>query len=353
MTFAWWWMLGGCGAAPEGERGDRQAPSARAIRVEVARVDAEQVASMQLTLPGEVEGSEDVVMSAPLGGQVDAVLVRKGEPVRAGQVIARIDGEVYAAQLEQAEAQLASAQATFDRVDRMGDLASASARLDAETALRVARAQVRLARSQVSRAVVTAPFTGVAADVLPGRGEFLPPGSPVARIVQLDPVVISLSVSDRDVVALHAGMDVIVTAGAVASPLPGTVRYVGRAANTRTRSFPVDVEVPNPDGVLLPGMIASVALERSLPEGTVAIPQDWVVTRRSGQGVFVEQDGFARWTPIGLGDVLRDQVVVTGGLAAGSRVVVTGQRDLVDGDAVLVSREGVCCTEGRVLFGGG
>lgn len=306
-----------------------------------------------MSLPGEVEGSQDVVLSAPLGGQVESVFVQKGEAVRAGQVIAKIDAEIYAAQVEQAEAQLAQAQSVLGRVEKMGDLSAKAQKIDAETSVKVASAQVRMARAQLARANVVAPFAGVAADVFPSRGEFLGPGSPVARIVQLDPVVISLSVSDRDVVALHPDMDVTVRAGAVAQPLPGRIRHVGRAADLRTRSFPVDVEVDNPDAMLLPGMIATVGLERALPDGTMAVPQDWIVTRRDGQGVFVEQDGSARWTPVVLGDVLHDQVVVSSGLAADARVIVTGQRDLVDGDPVLVAREGVCCTAGRAVFGGG
>jgi RND family efflux transporter MFP subunit len=350
------WFLAslvGCTSTPEAAREERQAPNATAVRVEVVRLQSASAAQLSLSLPGEVEGSQDAVLSAALGGQVEAVLVQKGDPVRAGQVIARIDSDVYAAQVDQAEAQHAQAQSTLGRVERMGDLATPSQKVDAETAVKIAAAQVRIARAQLSRAMVTAPFTGVAADVYPSRGEFLGPGSPVARVVQLDPVVVTLSVSDRDVVGLHPDMEVSVRAGAVGAPLPGRIRHVGRAADLRTRSFPVDVELDNPDGAVLPGMIATVLLERSLPEGTLAIPQDWIVTRRDGQGVFVEQDGAARWTTVALGDVLHDQVVIREGLTAASRVIVTGQRDLVDGDAVLVAREGVCCTAGRAVFGGG
>lgn len=346
-------LLAGCASTPEAAQADREAPNARAIRVEVARLESADSARMELALPGEVEGSEDAVLSSALGGQVERVLVHKGQPVQAGQVIARVDAEVYVAQLEQAEAQHAQALAAKTRVERMGDLATASQQLDAETAVKVAAAQVKVARAQVDRAVVKAPFSGVAADVFPTRGEFLGPGTPVARIVQLDPVVVSLSVSDRDVVGLHPDMEVTVQTGAVGIPMQGRIAHVGRAADLRTRSFPVDVQVDNPDGLLLPGMIANVRLERALPGGTLAIPQDWIVTRRAGQGVFVEQDGFAVWTPVVLGEVLHDQVVVSQGLAAGSRVIVTGHRDLVDGDAVLVAREGICCEAGRARFGGG
>lgn len=345
--------LMGCGA-PEAATvpaAERRAPDATASRVEVARLEPEQAATMELQLPGEVEGSKDVVLSSALGGQVERVFVNKGESVNAGQVIARIDSEIYGAQYAQAEAQRDQAQAELVRVESLGDLASRSQLLQAQTSLKVAAAQVRAAGAQLSRALVKAPFTGVAADVLPSVGEFMSPGSPVARVVQLDPATISLAVADRDVVLLEPGLEVTIKVGASPRPLTGRIKYVGRAADLRTRSFPVEVEVANPDGLLLPGMIATVAASRPLPEGTVTIPTDWVVSRRVGQGVFTAAEGYAKWTPIELGEVLHDQVIVRSGLERGARVVTAGHRDLVDGDKVIVSREGVCCTNGRTLYG--
>ncbi len=348
--------LVGCGGVEEGEAAERQAPNERALRVEVATLDQATGTQMENRLPGEVEGSQDVMLASALGGQVESVKVSKGQEVSKGQVLARVDAEVYGAQLAQAEAQASQAQLEWNRIGELGDLASETQALQAETQLKVADAQVRAARAQYNRAVIRAPFSGVAADVFTDPGEFVGPGSPVARIVQLDPVKVTLSVPDRDVVTLRPDMDVMVTASAVGKPVSGRISHVGRAADVRTRTFPVEVEVENAENNLLPGMIASVTLQRSLPEGTLAIPQDWVVSKRTddgmGQGVFVESDGYAKWTPVTLGDVLHDQVVVTSGLSPGARVVVTGHRDLVDGDPVLVSREGVCCEHGRPVFGG-
>ena len=161
---------------------------------------------------------------------------------------------------------------------------------------------------------------------------------------------VSLSVPDRDVVALSAGMPVQVSTPAVADTLQGRVLEIPAAASTRTRTFLVDVEVPNPDRRLLPGMIAQVTVRGDIEQGAVVIPQDWVVTGLQGPGVFIETDGVAHWQAVTLGRVTYDQVVVTDGVSFGDRVVVLGHRDLVDGDAVLVTREGRCCATGRPVF---
>ena len=348
-----WWMIA-CTPAPEaGEVSARHAPDARARRVEVVALGDDGPPTLTLTLPGEVEGGKDVVLSTPLGGLVERVPVGKGATVTQGQVIARIDAEIHGAQLEIAEAQFEQADKENDRLLRMGDLATQSQRLQADTTKRIAAAQVRSAKATVARSVITAPFTGVAADVYPDAAEFLAPGSPVARVVQLDPVLVTLSVADKDVVGLTTGMEVQVSAAATGVPIQGRIVHIGQAADLRTRAFAVEVEVPNPDHHLLPGMIATVNVAQQLPAGTLAVPQDWIVTRRSGQGVFLEAEGFAKWTPVKLGGVLHDQIVITEGLSPGDRLVVSGHRDLVDGDAVLVAREGRCCVDGRPVYGAG
>ena len=130
----------------------------------------------------------------------------------------------------------------------------------------------------------------------------------------------------------------------------GAISRVSPAADLRTRSFPVEVEVPNPERELMPGMIARVRVERPIAENATVVPQDWIVTRRDQRGVFLVSESTAVWRDVQLGQVIHDQVVVTQGLEPGDRIVVTGHRDLVDGDPLIISREGRCCKDGRPKF---
>ena len=322
--------------------------SSEATRVEVIALESATM-RLELDLPGEVEGSRDALLAAANGGYVERVYVRAGDVVETGARIASVDVALFAAQSDQAAAQADQAEAELERVRRLGDLASAQQVLLAETNARVSAASARQARTRLSRAMVSAPFDGVVASVGVEVGESTGPGAPVARLVQLDPVLVTLSVSDRDVGALRVGDPVDVWAAAAGEGRRGTIRHIAPAADLNTRAFPVEVEVENAERELLPGMIARVTVSRSVGDGVV-IPQDWLVTRRRDRGVFVEQDGLARWRPITLGDVVHDEVIVTDGLAPGDRVVVTGHRELMDGDSLIISREGTCCSAGRPVF---
>jgi membrane fusion protein (multidrug efflux system) len=131
----------------------------------------------------------------------------------------------------------------------------------------------------------------------------------------------------------------------------GTVAHIQRAADKKTRSFLVEVRVENPDAKLLPGMIASVELASEATTSRIVISQDWLVTGVKEVGVFVDDGAVARWHPVELGPVVRNQVVVEKGLKIGDRLIITGHRELADKDQLLVARSGVCCDDdGRVVF---
>jgi len=326
--------------------------SATAIRVETATIVASS-ATVDTTMPGEIEGSRDAMLASALGGYVETIAVSEGQKVGAGALIARIDSDIHAASVARAQAQADQAHAEQARLEKLGDLATDQQRLSATTQVAVADAGLAQAKAQLRRAVITAPFAGVVADTFIDAGEVAGPGSRVARLVRLDPITVKLSVPDRDVVALREGEPVEVLVNARSGVFQGKVEHIGAAADVKTRAFPVDVTVPNPDNLLLPGMIARVHLSREVTGDGLILPQDLLVTRREDQGVFVVEGGKAIWRTVTLGAVVRDQVVVTAGLSAGDEVVVTGHRELVDGDQLIVSRRGVCCTAGRIEWAGG
>jgi hypothetical protein len=98
-------------------------------------------------------------------------------------------------------------------------------------------------------------------------------------------------------------------------------------------------------------MIVRAELDVEGDGSQLFISQDWLVTGLEQIGIFVvDADGKARFREVKLGPVVRRQVVVEEGLSAGDRLIVTGHRELADGDPVLISREGVCCDNGRVKF---
>lgn len=344
----------GCGGAEAGNQENANTdalavPTAPGTRVEVAVITPSQ-ATLELSIPGEIEGAEDALLASPQGGYIEAVMVNIGDEVRRGQALIRVNSAIFAAQNEQAQAQLAQAQASLRRVEALGDLASEAQLEGARTQARIAEANAQMTEINLSRSVIRAPFDGVVAQLNASKAEIAAPGNPLVRVVMLDPVMVSASVSDRDVVAMREGMPAKITTEAVPDLFDGVVQHIDPAASLQTRAFTVKISTPNPDRRLLPGMIASVRIMESMSSDTIIIPQDWLVTRIDGVGVYIDNNGTAEWRDVSTGSVVHDQVVIEDGLQMGARLIMTGHRGLTEGDALIVTREGTCCEHGRAVF---
>lgn len=322
-------------------------PDVPGVRVEVAELKTGS-AVVQLSFPAVVASPHDVTLAAPRGGPVEAVLVKVGDRVRKGQSLARVDSAATKQQLVIAEAQAHQASVEYERLKKLGDGVSPMQLLAAETQATVAEANAELARLALARSVLVSPVDGEVAWVGAERGEAANPGEPLIRVVSLDPLQLDLSISDRDLPMLVEGATVQFQSQALPTLVEGTLTHIGPAADPKTRTFSATVTFDNADGQLRPGMLGRVATARTLDDEALVIPQDWVITRLSGTGVYIDDDGVAAWRDVELGTYLGDQVIIAGGLDAGDRVVSTGARDLAEDDPLIVVRQGVCCTSGRV-----
>lgn len=328
----------------------KRAPVVGATRVESARIEASS-AELRLVRPGEVEAARHANLAAPMGGLIEKMSLEVGDTVIKGQVVAKVDSSLMAAQLQLTRVEVKDAERELDRLESMGK-AVARVRVDqARTRLERTKAQARVASIQSDRTFVRAPFTATVAEVLVEKGEVVPPGGVLTRLVVLDPAVISVAVADRDVGSIEIGSRAHVSAGGVAQQIEGRVVRIDPTADLKTRSFQVEVELSNSDRRLKPGMIATVDFRQTASEEQIIIPQYFLVTRLDSNGVFViDAEKSARWRDLKLGSVVRDQVVVESGLEVGDLVVTLGHRGLVDGDKLIVGREGVCCSNGRVTY---
>lgn len=345
-------LLAACTPEAEGEgagKDPKQAPKVTATRVEAATIQPTS-ASIQLVRPGEVEPVKEANVAASLGGFVEKMDLETGDTVKKGQVIAKVDSRLHGANRKLAKVEVEDAKRELARLQSLKG-AVTKVRVDgAKTRLERARAQYDIAQIQASRTIIKSPFAGVVADVIMEKGEVAPPGAVIARIVQLDPAVINVAVADRDVGSLEVGGTATITTGGNARPIEGTIARIDPTANTKTRAFSVEVEVANADNTFRPGMIATVEFRDTVAADKIILPQEFLVTRLDENGVYVVEDDVARWRPVQLGPVVRDQVVIEAGLKGGDNVVVLGHRSLAEGDPLIVSRQGRCCTDGRLTF---
>lgn len=336
--------LAACGEAGGAPLQESAAPSVRMVNVEVAQVEPENFTHF-VRVVGTVEAERDVTVAAEEGGVVESLLAPKGEVVAAGAALVQINDDILQAQLDQAESQARLAQETWERQKRLWEQDSVGTEiqyLQARTSAESTAAQARMLRERVARTSVRAPVTGVLDERRVEVGSMVSPGTPVARILDVDTVKIVAGVPERYASEIQPGARVMVAVDALEGrEFAGRVDFVGSAVDRDSRTFQVEIMVPNPGLGIKPGMVANVEIAQRTLEGALAVPRVSVLRRESGYVVYLAKDvnsGVqAVVRPVELGVSRGDYVVVRDGLEAGDRVVTVGQQQIADGDMLRIT----------------
>ena len=335
----------GCGGAQaEGASDDNG--YTRVINVEIARLQASTFTEV-IQLTGTVQANQDVTVSAEENGVVREILVEKGSWVTAGQPMFRLDDEILGAQVDQARALSNMAQETWERRKRLYEedqVGSELVYLEAKYAAEQAAANLRLLEERLRRTVIEAPIAGILESRTIEVGTMVAAGTPVARIVDANPVKITAGVPERYAADVAKGAQAVVTFDVLAGQdFPGVVSYAGAAVNPRNRTFPVEVVLPNPGRTIKPEMVANVAVVRRTFEDAIVIPQEALVRTEAGYIVFVveedAQGSLARARTVEVGPGQSNQVLIRSGLEVGERLVVVGQQSVASEDRVNITAE--------------
>ena len=331
-----------------------------AVPVQVQKVQHRVVREV-LETGGIVKGIREVRVWPETPGRLEKILVKEGDRVKKGEVLAVLETAQSQARLSQALAALDAARAQFVRAkgefSRVKELFSKGAatrqQLDtvraaleaARAGVRQAEAGVRLARKLAAETVVKAPFDGVVTASFFEVGDLVNPGVPslspsgpdsLIRIAQVDKVRVIIRVPDKALSWVKKGIEGEVRSDAWPHKIfKGKVTKVNPGADPFTRTFKVELTLNNPDFLLRPQMFVMVKLIKRQEQG-LAVPQKAVVKRNSRDVVFVVHGKQVKEVPIKVGLSGEGWSLVLQGLKGTEDVVVAGNAALKDGSLVLV-----------------
>lgn len=293
----------------------------------------------KINLPAQVEPYEDVLIKAEVPGQVVKVFVEEGQAVETGQTLVQLDDRDYRTRLARIEANYQLAKLDYNRTAALAKMKATSiSKLDSiQAQLKDLEAQVSEAQLALSRTRITSPLCCLLNEINAKQGNFVAVGDPVARILQLDQVKVTVGIPESDVAAIFDldKADVIIEA-LDGLRVTGHKIFLSRQPRNLARLYNLELRVPNPDGRILPGMFARVELVKQVFNRALAIPLYAVITQGDDRFVYIEKESRAKKKNIKLGVLVGWQVQVTSGLKAGERVIVVGHRLLDDGQLVEV-----------------
>jgi HlyD family secretion protein len=327
--------------------------------------------SDEITVVGNLIGEATVAVAPRAAGRLQEVYVRLGDRVARGQRIAKIEDFELQEQIKQAEAAQEVASATIRQ--READLALALTNVersrslferqllpkqtldDNEARYQSAQAQLDLARAQAvqskarldelkinqANTTITAPTSGFISRRLVDPGASVGQNAPVVELVDISRVRLVANVVERDLKQLQAGDSTRVQVDAYpGETFTGRIARVSPVLDPATRTAPIEVEIPNPDARLKPGMYARVGITMATNKEALVIPSDAMADLGGRRGVFQVQNGSAIFRTVQVGTEQGNLVEILGGLTEGEQIITTGARALRDGDPVVVAGAG-------------
>ncbi|MED1783417.1 efflux RND transporter periplasmic adaptor subunit [Brevibacillus fortis] len=384
------------------------------VRVEEA-IDGELKESDKLL--AEVFANTDVSIYGKTTGTVSQILVKKGDTVKKGQVIGKLDqteaqlklrhaeaalavananlehsnkmgtsSELASSQLKQAEQTYANAQRTiaqgltlaqanYDRAKKLfeekamskselenaenaylqaknqyqsqldqAQIALINARTQVNTAdkngrvtqanVKQGQVEVDISRNALENTLIKSTVDGIVTDIQVQEGDTINPQKPIATVINLDPMIVKVNVSEKALASFQKGTQLDLQVPSQNIKVKGSIAYVGLKASDQSKLFPVEIEVPNPKGTLLPGMKAEVSSTKG--QAGILIPTDAILERNGKTVAYVVNGERVAEKEISIASKGTEKTLIGSGVNPGDKVVIKGQAQLKDGAKIRI-----------------
>ncbi len=295
-------------------------------------------------LQGSVTADDLVNVSAEVGGRIIKTYVDEGSRVRKGQLIAKLDLDVIQKQINELETSLSLATTVFERQQRLWEqeIGSEIQFLEAKNNKDRLEKSLETLSSQLSKQNLFAPITGVVDSEFLKEGEMASPGMPIMQILNTNKVTIVADVPEQYLGKLKSGDMVSISFPALNMEIKRRITSLGRTIDPANRTFKIEIETANPDGVLKPNLLAEVKFLELEVQDVIVAQIDYIMEEVSGQKyAFIEskKDGksIAQKVYITLGEAYNGNIIIKNGLNSGDVMITDGARNIAANDPIIIS----------------
>ncbi len=325
----------------------------------------------EIQVVGNLIGDATVSVAPRAAGRLQDISVRLGDRVAMGQRIAKIEDYELLEQVKQAEAAQEVSQATIRQREAELKLAETNAERsrnlfqrqllpkqtldDTDGRYLAAVAQLDLARAQFSQSkarleelkitlantIISSPVNGFVARRAVDPGAWVSQNAPVVDVVDITRVRLVANIVEKDLKQLHSGNATLVQVDAFpGETFKGRIARVSPVVDPTTRTTSIEIEIPNGDFRLKPGMYARVGISTGTKKDALVVPSNAVVDLGGRRGVFIPQNDTAIFRIVQVGIEQPKIVEVLGGLNENEQVITTGSAALRDGDRIVMPGRG-------------
>lgn len=295
-------------------------------------------------IQGAVESDENVMVAPEIPGLIVRRLVEEGQPVKAGQVIAEIDAESVRKNMAELETRMEMARTAFERQENLWkqQVGTEMQYLQAKNQKEALERSLATLKSQLGKAYVKAPISGTLEVFMQKVGEMGNPAMPLARIINVSSLKINADLSESYLKSVKRGDEVAVAFPSVNKEMKLRIQSTGQVIDPNNRTFKIQMQVPNPDGMLKPNMLSVVKIRDYYQPQAIAVPTYLIQQSASGERFVYalrQKDGkpTAERVVIEIGQTYQGQTEVSKGLQANDVLISKGYNEVSNGETVKVA----------------
>ena len=310
------------------------ASKAEKVTAVVTETIDEQRFIHSIDLQGTVKSEDEMMLSPKMPGNVTRVLIKVGDQVRAGQVIAYMDDAIMKQSMSQVQTQLDFARQNFDKLDRLWKqgIGTEVQLLGAKTQVEAIERQMATMVEQNSGNTVRAPRAGTIDELYAQAGMPASPGMPMAKLVTKSGLKVVADIAEGYSGKVRKGNAVILNFPDLNKEMKANIGYVSQTINALNRTYRVDIPVSGAD--LVPNMISTIRVIDYTKEKAIVIPINSIQKSEQGDYVLIAENGAAKKVMIKVGQTYNDKAEILTGLKAGDKLITVGFQDLNEGDKV-------------------
>lgn len=332
-------LLGAC-AAPEIQEEKKEIPLVVLKPVEV------KTFIHKITVQGNVEAEEDILLSSEMGGLITSIKVKEGQMVTKGQVLATLDASVLASNLYELEAQLDQAKYMLSKQEELKKrgLGTEFELTSAATQVKSIEARIKSLKTQTGKSIIKAPFSGTIDKIYADNGEMAGPQVPILRLVNASSVDITADISEKHLAHLKIGTSVEVTfPNYKDTTLNIAITNIGNYIEPTNRTFRITSTIKG-NKLLLPNMLAELHVTDMKVDSAIVVPatsilkahdnSDFIyVARKEKMDTYRVERMSIQLVEKFNGDAY---IVPSGSLKEGDFVITEGSRNVTDKEIVRI-----------------
>ncbi|MEZ5006685.1 MAG: efflux RND transporter periplasmic adaptor subunit [Chitinophagales bacterium] len=295
-----------------------------------------------IEVQGAVTSKDNVMVASNTGGVIMSILVTEGQSVGVGQAIAVVNSDVLQKNIAEVQNQLDLANTIFEKQKRLWlelNVGTEVQYLQAKNNKESLERKLETLNTQLSDATVRSTINGVVDEVFAKQGEMAGPGSPIARVVNLNNVQVEAEVPESFIGKINKGDKVEVYFASLDLTRTANIKAVSQTLNPGNRTFKIEVDLPNKDKVLKPYLLATLKLKEYENDDQLVVPTRLIQEGKQGNFVFTLKDGVVERNWLKTGNSYQGETEVLEGLEPGAQLIDLGFRNVLEGDEVKLQEE--------------